>query len=250
MDHPSNEQGNASYASPRPIVLPRGAARRDAPNVRVTASSVILKDIRDDILDVTLIPGTPLSEKTLTERYNVSRTPVREALIRLAEEGLVDIFPQSGTFVGRIPVDALPEAVVVRQALEGATISLVIERANDADFAHLDSLLARQEAMAKLNDQNGFHIEDESFHEALAVMSGHPGLWKITQTAKTQIDRCRRLTLPVPGRMMQVIGEHRIILSALKKRDKAASELAMREHLSAVLPDAVAIRQQFPNYFI
>jgi GntR family transcriptional regulator, rspAB operon transcriptional repressor len=242
-----DQRANGIPELPPPVRRPQ---RREPTNVRVTAASLILKDIRNDILDMTLVPGTPLSEKILTERYKVSRTPVREALIRLAEEGLVDIFPQSGTFVGRIPVDALPEAVVVRQALELATIGLVIERATPADFALLDGLVARQEAMANLNDQNGFHDEDEAFHEALTVVAGHPGLWRVTQTAKTQIDRCRRLTLPMPGRMRHVIDEHTAVLSALKNRDRQACEAAMRKHLSSLLPDAAAIRSQFPDYFI
>ncbi len=230
--------------------LPRGFHRREQSNVRVTAASLILKDIRADILSMILVPGTPLSEKTLTERYRISRTPVREALIRLAEEGLVDIFPQSGTFVGRIPVDALPEAVVVRQALEGATIGLAIDRATDDDFARLEVLIARQQAMANLNDQNGFHGEDEAFHEELTIIAGHPGLWRVIHAAKTQIDRCRRLTLPKAGRMIQVVREHTEVLTALKSRDKQAAETAMRLHLSTVLPDADAIRKQYPDYFI
>jgi len=96
---------------------------RDASRVplpRVTAASSILNVLRQDILSMALKPGEPLAEKVLTARFGVSRTPVREALMRLAEEGLVDVFPQSGTYVGRIPFNGLPEAVVIRQALEGA----------------------------------------------------------------------------------------------------------------------------------
>ena len=71
------------------------------------------------------VPGSALVEKELTARFGTSRTPVREALIRLKEEGLVEIFPQAGTFVARIPTEAIPEAVFIRQALECATVDLV-----------------------------------------------------------------------------------------------------------------------------
>jgi GntR family transcriptional regulator, rspAB operon transcriptional repressor len=217
--------------------------------VRPTAASHIMGDLRQSILGLRLPPGTPLSEKDLTERYNVSRTPVREALIRLAEERLIDVFPQSGTFVSRIPLAALPEAVVIRKALELAALELLAGK-GEADLGELDRLIARQQAMAGLDDRDGFHTADEAFHEAIASLAGFSGIWRVAQQAKMQIDRCRRLTLPTPGRMDSVIAEHRAITAALHRRDREAARQAMDRHLSAVLPDVVALRQQFPDYFI
>src|ERR1700743_3574866 len=83
------------------------AVRRPPP--RITSASAIFETLRGEIVTMALPPGAPLVEKVLTLRFGLSRTPVREALIRLAEIGLVDIFPQSGTFVARIPLAALPE---------------------------------------------------------------------------------------------------------------------------------------------
>lgn len=219
------------------------------PLPRVTAASSILNVLRQDILSMALKPGEPLAEKVLTARFGVSRTPVREALMRLAEEGLVDVFPQSGTYVGRIPFNGLPEAVVIRQALEGAAVGLAVERADAAGIAGIEAVIARQEAMAALGDQAGFHAADEGFHEKIAQVAGHPGLWRLAQQAKNQIDRCRVLTLPVPGRMRHVIAEHRVILAAVSARDLGAAQAAMRRHLNAVLPDAETVRAQFPEYF-
>jgi GntR family transcriptional regulator, rspAB operon transcriptional repressor len=218
--------------------------------VRPTASSHILAYLRQSILDLSLPPGTPLSEKELTERFGVSRTPVREALIRLAEERLVDIFPQSGTFVGRIPVAGLPEAVVIRKALELAALDLAMQTADATAFNDLDRIIARQKAMAGLDDREGFHAADEAFHEGIAVLAGHPGIWRVAQQAKTQIDRCRRLTLPTPGRMNQVVAEHQAIVGAMRRGEQAMARQALDHHLSAVLPDVIAIRRQFPDYFV
>lgn len=216
---------------------------------RVTAATSILGILRQDILSMRLRPGEALPEKVLTLRFGVSRTPVREALIRLSEEGLVDVLPQSGTYVALIPIGSLPEAVVIRQALEGAAVGLAAERAGPSHLAALASLIARHEDMAGRDDRDGFHAADESFHETMAEAAGHPGLWRLAQQAKIQIDRCRRLTLPVPGRMRHVIAEHRTILDAVQRRDKSAAEAAMRLHLSAILPDAHALCTQFPDYF-
>ena len=217
---------------------------------RPTAATLIVARLRRAILDLSLPPGTPLVEKALTERFGVSRTPVREALIRLADDGLVEVFPQSGTFVGRIPVAALPEAVVVRQALEGAAVSLAITAAADTDLDRLDAIVRRQGAFASIDDREGFHAADENFHETIAAIAGHPGLWRFTEMAKAQIDRCRQLTLPVPGRMSTVVAEHGVILAALRRRDEPAARAAMSTHLSAVIPDVAAIRERHPTYFV
>jgi DNA-binding GntR family transcriptional regulator len=239
-------------ALPAPQPLPRifGMAAQRAGFGRPTAGTLILQELRRQIVEMELAPGAPLNDKELTQAFGVSRTPLREALIRLAEEGLVEIFPQSGTFVGRIPHGALAEAVVVRKALEGAAIQYVLEQADEASLQQLDQVIARQQAFASLEDQRGFHEADEAFHQVLAEIAGHPGLWRIAQQAKTQIDRCRRLTLPVPGRMNHVIAEHQAILASIRRRDRGGAASALEAHLNAVLPDAEHIRAEFPHYFV
>lgn len=250
MERSREIAGREADAGEVPPRVSRPPARRAALPHRPTASSQILAALRADILGMRLKPGEPLTEKDLTERFGVSRTPLREALIRLAEDGLVEIFPQSGTFVGRIPVEALPEAVVVRQALECAAMPLIVARTDAAGLALLDAIIARQAAMAALGDQDAFHAADEEFHEALATLAGHPGLWRVAQQAKTQIDRCRRMTLPMPGRMPVVVEEHRAIVQALRARDARAADSAMRQHLSSLVPDVEQMRAAFPDYFI
>jgi len=227
---------------------PTFAPEQRAP--RPTAATHILAQLRQAILSMSLPPGAPLAEKELTERFGVSRTPVREALIRLAEERLVDIFPQSGTFVGRIPIEALPEAVVIRKALEGAAVDLATTRGDALAFDALERTIDRAEALAGIGDQNGFHAADEAFHEGLAIAAGHPGIWRVAQQAKTQIDRCRRLTLPTLGRMGHVVREHRAIVAAMRGGDRALARAALDVHLSALIPDVEQIRAQHPDYFV
>ena len=216
---------------------------------RLTAAASIYGELRDAIVALRLPPGMPLQERELTGRFGVSRTPLREALIRLAEEGLVEVRPQAGTAVARIPLGAIPEAVIVRQALEGAVVELAAHRVGPAERQVLERVIDRQAAFAALDDREAFHEADEAFHEAVAAVSGHPGIWRTVKQAKMQIDRCRRLTLPVPGRMEQVVREHRIILAALARGDVAASREAMRVHLDAVLPDARILSRSHPDFF-
>ncbi|MDQ0469080.1 GntR family transcriptional regulator [Labrys wisconsinensis] len=222
---------------------PRGGVRR------LTTAAAIHAELREGIVSMRLLPGAALQEKRLTQHFAVSRTPLREALIRLAEEGLVDIFPQSGTFVSRIPVAAIPEAVVIRQALEDTTIARAAAGAGPAELARLDAILSWQRHLAEAGDQRAFHEADESFHETIAAIAGYPGIWRLLTQVKTQIDRARRLTLPVPGRMAHVVGDHAVIRDAIAAHDVEAARAAMRHHLSAVIPDVETLRLQHPDYF-
>lgn len=223
--------------------------RRVAPPARSTAASLVQDELRLAILAMQIPPGSALVEKELTARFGLSRTPVREALIKLKEEGLVEVFPQSGTFVARIPAEAIPEAVFIRQALECATVELVAGIATPETVAGLDAVISRQHEALDDNDRERFHLEDERFHEMLAISAGFPGIWRLAQAAKSQIDRCRRMTLPVPGRMAMVIREHLSIVDAIRRGDGPAAQAAMRNHLGTLLPDLVHLRATHPDYF-
>jgi DNA-binding GntR family transcriptional regulator len=216
---------------------------------RVTTAAAIHDQLHAAIVSLELPPGTLLQEKVLAEQFGVSRTPVREAIIRLANADLVDIYPQSGTFVSRVPVSAIPEAVMIRKALEGATVELAAATANAADIARLDAILARHRMLAGLRDTGAFHDSDEAFHEAIAGISGHPGVWRLLRQVKVQIDRARRLTLPAEGRMDLVIREHGVIRDAIAAHDAPAAREAMMAHLSAVIPDVKWLVEQYPDYF-
>ncbi len=222
---------------------------RGRPPPRITSASAIFETLREEIVAMDLPPGAPLSEKTLTLRFGVSRTPLREALIRLAEIGLVDVFPQSGTFVARIPFAALPEAAAIRQALERLTVERAAETASVDDLKRLDEILTRQRFFAGRRDLRAFHETDEAFHEAVAAIAGYPGAWRVLKQVKVQIDRARQLTLPAPGRMNKVLGEHRGIRDAVARHDVASAGAAMREHLSKVILDLDLLRRQNPDFF-
>ncbi|HEV7258145.1 MAG TPA: GntR family transcriptional regulator [Bosea sp. (in: a-proteobacteria)] len=245
---PQDASQDPDYESPRRERRrqPSGAV----PSGRATAASMVQDELRRAILAMEIVPGAALVEKELTARFGISRTPVREALIRLKEEGLVEIFPQAGTFVARIPTEAIPEAVFIRQALECATVELVARTGTEQAVALLDATITRQRDALERGDQEGFHLADEAFHETLAMSAGYPGIWKIAHAAKSQIDRCRRMTLPVPGRMAMVIREHLSIVDAIRRHDGPEAEVAMRRHLGTLLPDLLHLKEQHPDYFV
>lgn len=217
---------------------------------RETAAKQIYRALQADIVSMKLLPGTPLNEKVFIEQFGVSRTPVREGLIRLSEEGLVDIFPQSGTFVARIPVDLISESVVIRQALEGASVEYAAKAATSEAVEKLDELIALQQFHASRVKLDLFHETDDAFHEAIAEISGYPGIWQHLKSVKIQIDRARRMTVPVLGRIDQVLREHKIIRDAIAANDAPEAAKAMRHHLSAVRPDIDELRKSHPDFFV
>ena len=194
-------------------------------------------------------PGEVISEAEIALSYGVSRTPVREAILKLSDEGLVDIFPQSGIFVSRIPLAALPEAIIIRKALEETTARLAAERATSSQILTLHSILERQREADAASDRDGFHQADETFHATIAEVARYPGIWTLILQVKVNVDRFRRLTLPQTGRMAQVIAEHAVILAAIEQREPEGARRAMGAHLERLLGDISATQHTNPEFF-
>jgi len=226
-----------------PARIRRGAAPRH------TAASRIYSELRDELVSLRRRPGEAISEAEIALSHGLSRTPVREAILKLADEGLVDIFPQSGIFVSRIPLAALPEAIIIRKALEETTAGMAAERATASQIMNLKAILQRQREADAASDREGFHQADEAFHAAIAEIAGHPGIWRLILQVKVHVDRYRRLTLPVTGRMTQVIAEHEPILGAIEAHDAATARIAMEKHLARLLLDISATRHTNPQFF-
>lgn len=228
---------------------PNGRARFPLGATPTLAQSLYAK-IRDDIISMTLRPGAPISETELAKEYGVSRTPIREAILRLARESLVEVVPKSGTFVARIPVSALPEALIARCALEGATTRAAARFASRSQVLELRALLERQCELAAQGDMPNFHLADEAFHEQLAATGRLHGLWLMIQDIKLQVDRFRRLTLPEVGRMSMVIEEHAAVVDAIEARDAEQASAAMEHHLTGLHLHIKNVVDSHPDYFI
>ncbi len=226
-------------AGPRRSGRPRAA----------TASARVYSDLRAELVSLQRRPGEAISEAEIALSYGVSRTPVREAILKLSDEGLVEIFPQSGIFVARIPLAALPEAIIIRKALEETTARLAAERATSSQILNLHSILERQREASAAADRELFHQADEAFHATIADVATYPGIWKLILQVKVHVDRYRRLTLPQQGRMGQVITEHEVIMSAIERHDVAGAGIAMGKHLERLLADISATQNVNPEFF-
>ena len=190
--------------------------------------------VRAMIVRAELPPGSRLSEAALTERLGIGRTPLREALLRLADEGLIDVYPQSGRFVAPIRVEAVTEGQFVREHLECAVIRELAVLIDGAAVPRLRKMLGEQELALRAADHERFFVLDEALHAQFAELAGRAGVWRIIQQSKTELDRVRVLSLPMADQIPRLIEQHRAIVDALAARDPALAEAALRLHLREV----------------
>jgi len=212
------------------------------------AASIYL-DLRREIIALERLPGAPLNEQEIAQKRGVSRTPVREAILRLSDDGLAEIFPQSGTFVSKIPLADLPEAVFVRHTLEAAIVRELVACQTPEHASALVTCLDEQRDAAQGGDLERFHHHDDAFHAMMASCAGHAKTWGVIDQSKINLDRFRRLTLLDSGQMLRVIDEHVGIFDAILARDADRSEALLVKHLRDVLRMVKTLRELHKDLF-
>jgi GntR family transcriptional regulator, rspAB operon transcriptional repressor len=215
----------------------------------LTARDQVYAALREAIVSAELEPGRRLSENELAERLGVSRTPVREALARLRDERLVAIVPQLGTFVTLISDDAIADAAFVREALECSAIRLATARATAPQLEALQANLVAQERAERDGDVDAFDVLDAALHRSLCELSGRDIAWSLSRRANGHLDRVRRLSLPEPGYLAEMVTEHRAVVAAVADGDADRAEDTLRHHLRMVLSSLPQIRAAHPDYF-
>ncbi|MAU48371.1 MAG: GntR family transcriptional regulator [Rhodobacteraceae bacterium] len=203
--------------------------------------------LRQSIIRNQLKPGVRLSEAEIGARFGISRQPVREAFIKLAEEGLLEIRPQRGSFVRKISLEAVMDARFVREAVEA---DIVKACAADPAPGLVEELREQIQAQQRLVDDRpaAFVPLDDMFHRTLAQAAGRPNAWAVIEGMKTQMDRVRQMT-SINFPLAHLITQHNAVVDAIEAHDPQAAEQAMRGHLQMILQDLPAIREDFPDYF-
>ena len=230
-----------SPASPasRPIALDR--SRHAAPQV--------FERLRDMILSLELTPGTVLSRVDLAAQFGLSQTPIRDALIKLGEEGLVDIFPQHATLVSRIDATAATQAQFLRRSIEAEVVFTIAGRSDPVLIAQLRAQIDVQTALTGGNAYLEFIAADRAFHRLMYVAAGVPDLFDLVRQRSGHLDRLRMLNLPSVGKQRAILRDHRRIVEAIATGDAQAAQASLREHLSGTLGQIDAIRRAHPDYF-
>jgi GntR family transcriptional regulator, rspAB operon transcriptional repressor len=210
------------------------------------SAATIYETIRRDIVRMRLRPGERLSENELGLRFGTSRTPVREAIVRLVDDGLIEVWPQRGTFVSRISLRAIKRARFVRNALELGIIREAAEHGlPEVALKEAERAIAEQREAG--NDPNRFTDADDKFHRTFANAIGYGDIWSIVESQKAEFDRIRFLSLPEVTPVDLLIRQHRAILKAVVARDAETAEKILRAHLSIVVETTVALMRTNPD---
>lgn len=213
------------------------------------SASHVFDVLRQDIISLALAPGTVLSRTELQMRFGLSSTPVRDALMRLQEEGLVDVFPQHATMVSAIDLRRAQQGQFLRRSVEAEVVRTLASRPDAAVIESLRTLIRRQGAFAELNDQEAFTEADQAFHRTMYEAAEVSELWPLVRRHGGHIDRLRRLHLPVAGKMREILKAHAAIVDAIESGNPAAAQDALRDHLSRSLDFVDTLRASHPDYF-
>ncbi|WP_214323044.1 GntR family transcriptional regulator [Nonomuraea sediminis] len=216
--------------------------------VRQRTSDRVYEELAAAIRDLRIPPGASLSETDLADQLHVSRTPLREAIARLVDSGLVSVVPQVGTRVELIRLESVEQARFVRESLETAAFGAACEKP-ERDVAPLRELLARQADACEAHDLAAFFAADEALHEQIFALSGHQAAWHMMQPVKIHLDRLRRLSLPEPETVRGLIAEHTAIVDALEAGDSEGGRAHIRAHARRALENGPVLRAKHPGYF-
>lgn len=219
-------------------------------NISEPVNQQVYRALRRAIITCQVLPGVLLSEKEISSQFNVSRQPVREAFIKLAEAGLVKILPQRGTFVTKISIKKVIDGQFIREAVECAIIKRVAQEITESDLVLLDKNLAEQIDANKRKDIRCFLEKDDEFHQIIMNVIDCPMAWETVENIKAMMDRVRYLTLEDISPPEDLVKQHKKIVMALKKHDPEMAALALHEHLSTILQTINIVSQQRNDWFV
>ena len=204
--------------------------------------------IRDKIISLELEPGTAISDRELAAWMNLSRTPVREALLDLAKVKIVEIYPQRGSVVAPIDYNLVEEAQFVRSVLEVAVVQLACERATQEQLEQLKENVALQEFYYQHGSSERLLEMDDEFHRLLFQIAGRMQAYEMMRSITVDFDRVRSLAVTAVKEHLWM-SDHREIYEAVAAHDQEAARQLMEKHLNRYKVDETALREQYPQYF-
>ena len=219
-----------------------------APNE--TVREYAYRVLYENIMSLKLPPGTAMSEQELSGILNVSRTPVREAFIRLSQKGLLEILPQRGTFVSKIHTEQLAEFRFFRVTLERAIVELACQDFPDPWRTKLEFCIFEQGKFITSKDAEKFFKSDNTLHSLLYEGCEKPHIWQIVQESNLDYARARVLNVSDAAEQMNLLYEqHKGIVGAIFAGNTKLAKRIMTEHIDKVMGDVEVLKKEYPEYF-
>ncbi len=213
-----------------------------------TGRAYALRVLRTNIINNELAPGSLVSENEIAGVLGLSRVPVREALIELAQSKIIEILPQRGSRIALIDLNLVDESNFFRKSLECAVVRLACEMLNENDLLELDANLNQQEFY--LANPSPAHLMqlDNEFHEKLFKACNKESCYQMITNMGIHFDRIRTLALSVV-KDLKIVGDHRRILMAIREKNADLAAELMDKHLSRFQLDEMLIKEHYPDYF-
>lgn len=217
------------------VAMPQRQPLRPLDAFAGSLSQRVYASLRHAILALDLRPGDIIRKPEICATLGVSRSPVSEAVARLAAEHLVRVVPQAGTYVARFSLAEIREGAFLREALELAAVERVAGTVTEDQLVLLRRNLRLQAALVEDLDFAGFYETDAGMHELILSFTGFSRVAVLADTAWVHVNRARQLILPAPGRLQATLAEHRAIFAALEARDPVTAREATRLHLGKLI---------------
>lgn len=197
---------------------------------KIRIKEVIIEDIREQILTGQLIPDQVIHESELTKRFGTSRSPVREALIHLEQEGLVKVIPKKGTVVTKIDLDQLRQALFIRTALEMSNIQMLCQNITQPQIRQLRENVEAQRTALSIGNYSEIYKHFDEFHLLLCEFNKLPRIWEVVRTEKISLDRLHALAETHMPRLGILYEQHIKIIDAVEQKDSVLCAELIQSH--------------------
>lgn len=215
-----------------------------------TLNDVTFNRIREDIMNMNLEPGTEVSVQKLSERYGVSRTPAREAVVRLQQTGLLEVYPQRKTVVSKIDLKRVREEWFIRNSLESAVVDEFIHNCSPLVVDTMEEIIKKQKKYTAKEDFRDFYIRDNRFHQLVFEVAGEELAWATIEAVTSHYNRIRLLHMKLYGVEPSVLKEHGQMVDAARNLDVEAMRKVVNEHSLNLLDYVKNMPKQYPHFFI
>ena len=214
-----------------------------------TVGDYVYEVIKKNIINLNMAPGNRVSEKEISDLLNVSRTPVREAFIKLAKEGLLYILPQRGTYISYIDLGIVEDARFIRESLEKSVLKIATEKFPEELLEVLQENVNTQKRLVKQKLFFEFLLMDEEFHKTIFMGCNKGRTWSFIEQINSEYKRVRMLTFIGDVNWKNVIGQHEQILESIRNHDEQMAQEIINNHIKKLMFEQVELKAKYPQYF-
>lgn len=214
-----------------------------------TTREYVYRFLKFNIMSLVLLPGSALSEKDIADLLHVSRTPVREAFIQLANEYLLDIIPQKGTYVSLIDLDNVEESKFLRETIERVVVDLACTDFPQDKLLELQHNLKLQEIYLQEKNYDKFYEADETLHGTIFAGCKKVRSWQLIQQMLTHYNRVRHLTMAGGYDLQILLEQHKDLVYAIETKNVALGRKTINRHLDKVKIDIKELLRDYSSYF-